>query len=516
MIQWIGETLFATTVLMLLILAIRPLVADRFGARAAYLLWLAPALRMILPPLPADMFGDRAAAVQDVVVVLVGSSSPSLQSASATGGGTVWLILSLTIWLGGAVLFFGRHWLSYVRFSRNVVADGQALFAAGTIPVTASSAVSSPIALGVFGKSVVVPTDFAYRYDAAEQRLAVAHELTHHDRHDVPVNFAALAILALHWWNPIAHFAHRAFRLDQEAACDAIVLLGATPEERHAYGSALFKSAMGGVPLAACAMGATTTLKVRLRRIVSSNAEHRFAKPGAALATLMVIAGVAATASGSVKAAVEPAIEVPQALVLGGGLVNVSAPVEPTIHDEKNCPDARAHAAARARAKAMSIAEAARGDAEEARIEARQAAAEAREEALAAAAEARTSAHEAMIEAQMQIREAEAEAAVAMRGAEATRAAALRSLKISCSNKSDGSVISIEGGDGASGRKQMQVMVCGDAARMGRAQVVEALRTAREQIAHDEMLPEQTRAHVLAALDRQIAGVRPLPTPTLQ
>ena len=30
MIQWVGETLFATTVLMLLILAIRPFVADRF------------------------------------------------------------------------------------------------------------------------------------------------------------------------------------------------------------------------------------------------------------------------------------------------------------------------------------------------------------------------------------------------------------------------------------------------------------------------------------------------------
>ena len=64
MIQWVAETLFASTVLMLLVLAVRPVVAHRFGARAAYLLWLAPALRMILPPLPSDMFGVRAAAVQ--------------------------------------------------------------------------------------------------------------------------------------------------------------------------------------------------------------------------------------------------------------------------------------------------------------------------------------------------------------------------------------------------------------------------------------------------------------------
>ena len=59
MIQWVGETLFATTVLMLLILAIRPFVADRFGARAAYLLWLAPALRMILADIGCPMYNSR-------------------------------------------------------------------------------------------------------------------------------------------------------------------------------------------------------------------------------------------------------------------------------------------------------------------------------------------------------------------------------------------------------------------------------------------------------------------------
>ena len=508
MMQWIAETLVATTVLMLFVLAIRPWVASRFGARAAYLLWFAPALRMILPPLPANWFGDQGAAVQDVVVVLVGASSPSLQPAITTGGGTAWLIVSLSIWLGGAVLFFGLHWLSYLRFSRDVAEESRALFDAGKIPVTASPAVSSPIALGVFGKSVIVPEDFEHRYDAAEQRLAVAHELTHHDRHDVPVNFAALAFLALHWWNPVAHIAHRAFRLDQEAACDAIVLTGATAEDRHAYGSALFKSAMGRVPLAACAMGATTTLKARLRRIVSGQVESRLARPGSALAAFLVLGGVAVTASGGVPEVVEPIIATPRALVLNGGvidtpgLINISAPV---AHDEKNCPDAKAHAAARIRAKALRIAEAARAEAEQSRAE-----------ALDAEAEARASAHEAMIEAREHVREATAEAAIAVRSAEAARAAAVRSMSISCSNKSDGSVVSFDRTDGTPGDRPMRIMVCGDAARMGRAQMIDALRTARDQIEHDPMLPAQTRAYVLAALDRQIASVRPLSAPALQ
>ncbi len=508
MTQWIAETLVATTGLMLLVLAIRPFVANRFGARAAYFLWFAPALRMVLPPLPADWLGDQGAAVQDVVVVLAGASSPSLQSAITTGGGTAWLIASLTIWLGGAVLFFGLHWLSYIRFSRDVAEESRALFDAGKIPVTASPAVSSPIALGVFGKSVIVPEDFEHRYDAVEQRLAVAHELTHHDRHDIPVNFAALTILALHWWNPVAHIAHRAFRLDQEAACDAIVLTGASAEDRHAYGSALFKSAMGRVPLAVCAMGATTTLKARLRRIISGQADSRLARPGAALAAFLVLGGVAITASGGVPEGFEPAIEAPHALVLGGGIVERSELIKisaPAAHDEKNCPDAHAHAVDRIRAKAAKIAEAAHADAEKARVEAQ-----------IAEAEGRASAQDAMIEARENGREATAQAAIAVRRAEAARAVAVPSMAISCSNKSDGSVISFDNADGAKGREQMRIMVCGDGARMGRAQMIDALQSARDQIEHDPMLPTQTRAYVLAALDRHIASVRPLPAPTLQ
>ena len=525
-IQWIAETLVATTLLMLLVLAIRPWVAGRFGARAAYLLWFAPALRMILPPLPADLFGANGAVVQDVVVVLAGSSSPSLQPATTTGGGTVWLIASLTIWLGGAVLFFGRHWLSYLRFSRDVAEEGRALFDAGNIPVTASPAVSSPIALGVFGKSVIVPADFEHRYDAQEQRLAVAHELTHHDRHDVPVNFAALAVLSLHWWNPVAHFAHRAFRLDQEAACDAIVLDGASADERHAYGSALFKSAMGQVPLAACAMGATTTLKARLRRIVAGQVEGRLARPGAALAAFLVLGGVAVTASGGVPDVVAPAIEAPRALVLGGGIIetpepiNISTPIEIAAHDEKNCPDARAHSKAmRARATALKAAVARSEMAAEAaqeRTEALQAVAEARAESEGAVAEARAVAHEAIGEVRDGIREAHAEIAIAMQSAEVARGAAARSMKISCSGKDHGGIVSLGTADDAQGHKQLRITVCANGTGMGRAQIIEALRTTRVQIESDQMLTAQMRAHILAALDRQIAAVRPLPTPSLQ
>ena len=146
---------------------------------------------------------------------------------------------------------------------------------------------------------IIVPDDFETRFDAIEQRLAIAHELTHHQRGDLPINLAALAMLSLHWFNPVAHIAHRAFRLDQESACDAIVLRGASISERHAYGSALFKAAIGPVPIAICAMGATTTLKARLRHIIGRAEKPERILTGAALALAVIGGGLALTASTS-------------------------------------------------------------------------------------------------------------------------------------------------------------------------------------------------------------------------
>lgn len=526
MTQWIAETLVATTLLMLFVLAIRPWVAGRFGARAAYLLWFAPALRMILPPLPANWFGDQGAAVQDVVVVLAGVSSPSFQPAITTGGGTAWPIASLTIWLGGAILFFGRHWFSYLRFSRDVAEKGRALFDAGNIPVTASPAVSSPIALGVFGRSVIVPEDFEHRYDAAEQRLAVAHELTHHGRHDVPVNFAALAILSLHWWNPVAHIAHRAFRLDQEAACDAIVLAGATAEDRHAYGSALFKSAMGRVPLAACAMGATTTLKARLRRIISGQ-DTRLARPGAALAAFFVLGGVVATASGGVRETAAASIAYPGTLVLNGGVIDpsglvlASATAPVASKDGPACPDARRKAAQRAKAamriaradqgRAMADARDAANDAAEADLDAREAMEDARSVQREAMLEAQAATDEAMAEA----RAAQAEARAALASARSNGLARARATAISCGRGRHDGLAALDTVTDANGKKQIRVVLCGNGADMHPAQIVESLKTARAEIENDPMLPGEARAHVIAALDRQIAAFRANPM-TLQ
>ena len=50
MTGWAVETLIATTLLMLLVLAIRGPVRKAFGAHITYALWLLPVARLLLPP----------------------------------------------------------------------------------------------------------------------------------------------------------------------------------------------------------------------------------------------------------------------------------------------------------------------------------------------------------------------------------------------------------------------------------------------------------------------------------
>jgi beta-lactamase regulating signal transducer with metallopeptidase domain len=75
MSSWIIQMLIASSLLMLAVLSLRTYVAKRFGAKAAYILWCAPALRMILPPLPESWIGFRPDTVSVALAKLPATAS---------------------------------------------------------------------------------------------------------------------------------------------------------------------------------------------------------------------------------------------------------------------------------------------------------------------------------------------------------------------------------------------------------------------------------------------------------
>ena len=308
MIALAVEALVASTALMLLVLALRGPVRRAFGAEMAYLLWLLPVLRLLLPPLPSGWSPLSAAPISDVserAAVLINPVVPVDVAAIATpaaptGGAMPWLAL---LWVAGALAILGYQLIQYFLFRARVLRSAEAVTRIGSVEVVESAGASGPLAFGLIRRVVAFPRDFAERYDAQERELALAHEIGHHRRGDLWANWVALALLALHWFNPVAWFAFRGFRADQEMANDAGVLARAGAAQRHAYGRAIVKAAHGHALTPACHLNTINDLKGRLRMLARGRVSGRRVAAGGAAITALAGAGLLLTASGMPAAA---------------------------------------------------------------------------------------------------------------------------------------------------------------------------------------------------------------------
>ncbi|HSX56371.1 MAG TPA: M56 family metallopeptidase [Sphingomonas sp.] len=315
MIAWVVETFVATTLLMLLVLAIRKPVSRHFGPNIAYALWALPVLRLALPPLPESWRASAetpVAAASEVITyymvdpIMVPQAAATAARVPVDAAPIDWLPVVAGLWAAGALAFLAYHLIAHGRFCARLLrrAKIERTVAEGRVHVIETDAATGPLAFGIWRKYVAFPRDFNERYDPLERNLALAHELGHHLRGDLIANWIALVVLALHWFNPVAWRAFRAFRADQEMACDALVLSGRAPALRHAYGRAIVKSAHGGAVSAACHLHTINELKGRLKMLSKHDRKSRTRiTAGVTGAAALTLAGLALTASGTQAAA---------------------------------------------------------------------------------------------------------------------------------------------------------------------------------------------------------------------
>jgi bla regulator protein BlaR1 len=274
-VSWMVEALIASAILIALVLLVRGPVRRAFGAPVAYALWSLPLLRLLLPPFPqewrtqvtAPITGPLTAPLTDVgqqvtVFIVPAGTGNAAGPALLTPGFSLALL-----WGIGAAAFIVWQIMAYRRFRRRLLSRATILDRVAGVTIVESPAAAGPLAFGIAKRFVAFPRDFAARYDPDERDLALAHELGHHARGDLAANWLALAVLALHWFNPLAWYAFRAFRSDQEMANDARVLARLGPSARHAYACAIVKAAHGGAIAAACHLHTVDDLKGRLKML---------------------------------------------------------------------------------------------------------------------------------------------------------------------------------------------------------------------------------------------------------
>lgn len=331
-VAWGQATLLASTALMLVVLVVRAPTRRWVGPRLGYALWALPALRMLLPEVPIALLErlTTGAVATGMSVLFVGPDTdlvPWSGQASSLGA------YLPSIWLAGAVALFATFAIRHLSFCRRLRAAATDLGWIGTIRILAAD-VDGPLAFGVFRRCIAVPRAFEREYPPHERRFVLAHERLHHARGDLIANWVSLAVLAAHWWNPVAWAAIRAFRDDQEYAVDAHVLAGKPPAERARYARLLAKAAGFGA-LPACNFFPRSNLKGRLTMILQTPFScRRLALRGAALALLgstalaaTVATSGAATGTQATTIGVKPDGAGGHALLIGATAVAPGTPL---------------------------------------------------------------------------------------------------------------------------------------------------------------------------------------------
>lgn len=235
------QTLIGVTLGLSLVLLLRKPARRGFGAGPAFTLWLLPPLLAALPWLP--LMPLRWGVMQSAPVFV---SATHFMAHSASAVSTIrW---PLWLWLCGALVALLRLALRYVRLRARTRTLPKSMWRTLRRPLQPMSPLrvrlhpDGPAALWAPRSLLLLPPDFLHRFDPAEQRLVLRHELTHLRRFDPLWSLLAELACALLWFHPLAWLALPRLRLDQELACDERVLREAPADEIH-YAQTLMHSA---------------------------------------------------------------------------------------------------------------------------------------------------------------------------------------------------------------------------------------------------------------------------------
>jgi len=251
LLQWGLRTGLVVSGLIGLVLLLRRPFAKYLGAEATFLLWSLPALRLLMPEvrlpvkdsiefaplnaLPyaemelfmAGMFNDKEAVGENITAPV-----PALNQIDILG-------IIAVLWVAGGVLWLSYHLIRHYKFSRllrnvsslpdasltaNIEKARQLMGLTRSPKIMTAPKAIGPLVTGIINPLIIVPKDFAAEYSNDAQLFALCHEFSHIKRRDVIWAFALLIFRAVHWYNPLVHYAAKRFRLDQEAACDAHTL----------------------------------------------------------------------------------------------------------------------------------------------------------------------------------------------------------------------------------------------------------------------------------------------------
>lgn len=298
------EWLVSSSVLIVMIIALRFVVKGKISLRLQYGLWALVLVRLLIPvsfggsPISVENVTQEAVALEPVqfVSTALQTESPNLDTSTSdyqlmnreSSVGEVTKI----VWLCGiaviGICFVFSNLRLYVQLKRTRIL----LSTNHALPVYFSDVADTPCLFGLLRPAVYLSKQ-AFENEEAE-RHAIAHELTHYRHKDHIWAILRCVCVTIHWFNPLVWYAAVLSRSDAELACDEATILHLGEKERASYGRTLIRLTCEKTPQ----MLNTATTMTASGRNIKERIAFIAKKPKTTVYTLALVVAVSVFAMG--------------------------------------------------------------------------------------------------------------------------------------------------------------------------------------------------------------------------
>ena len=278
------------TLLLLLILGLKPLYKSRFSKRWQYYIWIIVALRFLLPFTPdTTIVGSLFEKPGTTVITNEIPTSPNVPAPANTDNSKTepiqadrdiaaamrepfnrYVCLSF-IWSAFALVLFVRKVTIYQGFTQyikagstevsdikilNLLSDCEERLNIRTrVELSRNPLIASPIMIGFFRARIVLP---ACELDDKEWSYIFVHELIHYKQRDMFYKWLIQIVVCVHWFNPFVYLLEKEVNKSCELSCDEKVISILDDKARREYGDTLisflqsnnlYKSSLASVTL---------------------------------------------------------------------------------------------------------------------------------------------------------------------------------------------------------------------------------------------------------------------------
>ncbi|MHC1749401.1 MAG: M56 family metallopeptidase [Cellulosilyticaceae bacterium] len=303
----------ATSIVILLVCMLSPIIEEKYIARWKYFAWLGIALRLAIPipfSLPnAPIKIETIEVLQEPViwhqasVTQAVAQSKVLQNDNiqiATPSNVSMLQIAYVIWIVGMILILAVMLMRYFNFTKGLKrwtlkADShqqesflkikEALNVKHNITLHRCMSIKGPLMVGIIKPKVLIPCK---SYGDTELYLILKHELVHYQRHDVIVKAFVFLIQSVYWFNPFIHIMAKQIHQEMEMCCDDRVVSGHDASLKQRYAETILEcirqqNSRGNL-FTTNYSGGMKVVKKRFKNILSSNNK----KKGAVAFTLFM------------------------------------------------------------------------------------------------------------------------------------------------------------------------------------------------------------------------------------